>query len=219
MRHLLLCCVVLLAACASPQKRLMEDLAEADEARRDLEAERAKVAQKAAKRTLAAYPEWALTAPPPDGAGFYAVGVGQSPRLEMARSKAQLRASYSVAKQLRQEIAGGERLADYDRDGQSSSTYTVLIDQLVDWQPVVGYEVLKQEIVPIDGVFHAYLLVRMPLDGFNRALEERRRAAHDEAVRRDFDELHRRLGALRAAKQAEAATQASPAPGLTGTPD
>lgn len=206
--------VLLIAACASPQKRLAKDIAEAEEIRRDMDAERAKLAQKEAKRELKAYPDWALETPRPDATGLYAVGVGKSSDLEIARKKAHLQAAYQISKQLGQELAGGERLAEYDRDTNASSTYQVLIDQLVDWTPVVGFETIKQDIQPIDGVFHAHLLVKMPYEEFNRVLQDRRRGAHDEAVRRDFDDLHFRLEQLRSATR-EQASVASPA-GTTG---
>lgn len=209
----LLALCVALAGCSSPQKRLAKDLAKAEEVRREAREKEAKLAQKQAKRLIKAYPDWALEAPRPDATGLYAIGVGRSRDLELARKKARLQASYEIAKQLNQELAGGERLAEYDRDTHASSTYQVLIDQLVDWTPVVGYEVLKQEIVPVDGVFHVYLLAKMPYEAFNQVLQERRRQAQDDAVRRDFDALHERLERLRQIKREQATLGvAEPAP-------
>lgn len=203
-RHILMIIsLLLIAACSSPQKHLAKDIAEAEEIRREAEEDRAKLAQKDAKQKLRAYPDWALETPRPDATGVYAVGVGKSNDLEIARKKAHLQASYQIAKQLNQVLAGGERIAEYDRDANASSTYQVLIDQLVDWTPVVGFDTVKQDIQPIDGVFHAYLLVKMPYEEFNRVLQDRRRGAQDEAMRRDFDELHFRLEKLRSAKRNE----------------
>lgn len=215
---ILVACLLALVACSSPQKRLAADIAEAEELQRELDEERAEIAQKAAKRQLKSYPDWANTTPRPDGTGLYAVGVGKSNDLEIARKKAHLQAFYAIAKQLNLELAGGEQLAEYDRNANASSTYQVLIDSLVDWVPVVGTETIKQTVQPVDGVFTAFVLVKMPYDEFNKVLQQRMRAAHDEAVRRDFDQLHFRLEELRKAKHDQAVTQHIEASSARATP-
>lgn len=193
--------VMLVAAgCSSPAKRSAKAIAEAQEERAEQAEREAKRQQKIAKRELKAYPDWALATPKPDATGLYAVGVGRSQRLEIARKIAALEAGYAIAKQLGQEIAGGERLSQGDRDTISSSNYRQLIDQLVDWQSVVGTEVVKEQVEPVDGVFRAFVLVRYPYAEFNQVLQDRMRGIEDARLRREYEDLHERLRDMRRAK-------------------
>ncbi len=211
---------LMLAACASPQTRLANDLQDLAEARREAEEEEREAAQKVAKRALKQFPDWALMTPPADSRGFYGVGMAHSGAVPTAIKMSQLEAQYAHAKQLNAELAGGERVAHVDRDAMTSTRYTNLVDLLVDWTPVIGFETVKSEVLPIDGTYHSFVLLHLPYDAFNRVVQDRLQRAEDARSRMQFEDLHRRLGELRGAKQEQAEIGAAAAlPGVAPFPD
>lgn len=189
---------VMLAGCSSaPSKKdLAEDEARAAEVRAHAASERRAADQKHVESTLAQVPGWALNPPKPDGEGVYAVGIGESDTLRIALRKATLEAEFGLAKVYSQELSGSERI--YSRDDNShvsGDQYTALIDKLVSQVPVVGFEVVKQEIVPFDGKFNVYVLLKLPYSQFNRVLQDQIgiAKAKDAAVAKSFAELEARL--------------------------
>ena len=125
---------------------------------------------------------------------MYAVGAAESASLNVAQKKAILDAEFGLAKQYRQELSGSERSFTQERNDRSlASQYTQLIDKLVARVPVVGFEVVKQEVKSVHGTFHSWILLKLPYAQFNRILQEQRAESVEASVQKEFDELDRRL--------------------------
>lgn len=220
-----------LVGCASKPtaESMQKDQIKANELRAAAEASQSEKRQVRNEAYLEGIPQWALQPPKPDAGGMYAVGSGESQSLSVAQKKAMLDAEFGLAKQYRQELSGSERSYTQERNDQSlSSQYTQLIDKLVTRVPVVGFEVVKQEVKSMHGTFHSWILLKLPYAQFNQVLQEQRADAVDTTVQKAFDEFDQRLkerAAQRmqesreqqALRQTEVATQASIAGQIEGT--
>ena len=158
-----------------------------------IEKQRRNVAQDLAEQSLDAMPSWAMTAPRPDNTGVYAVGVAESDKVQIAIKKAQLQAQYGLAKIFNQELAGSEQMMQQDAGAGSISRYQSLIQSLVNYVPVVGFEVVKQEVKAVNGEFQAYTLLKLPYAEFNKALQSQKQQAQNTDMKQAFAELERRL--------------------------
>ncbi|WP_024595889.1 LPP20 family lipoprotein [Pseudoalteromonas sp. AC163] len=159
------------------------------------------------EKELEALPEWVLSPPASDSSGFYGVGIAQSKQLNHSRRAARLQAEFELAKQTGQELSGSERSFEQGgASGEVNTQTTFLIDQIVDSIPVVGYQIVSQKLTTINGQFHAYTLLKLPYEEFNKALQQLKAKSNNNAVQKQFDDLERRLGKRRAEK--EKATQA-----------
>jgi len=162
--------------------------------------------QDAAEMLINATPDWYLTTPSPDAGGMYAAGSGKSDSMRIAMSKAKLRATFNLAKLYQKELAGSER--DFQRDsgdGTVMGQYEQLIDELVK-ASIVGEQVVAQKVKAIDGHIHAWVLMKLPYDAFNKVLEQKSAQSQNKSVRAAFDDLERRLDKRR--KQAREDAQA-----------
>lgn len=158
-----------------------------------IEKQRRNAAQDLAEQTLDTMPSWAMTAPRPDNTGVYAVGVAESDKVQIAIKKAQLQAQYGLAKIFNQELAGSEQMMQQDAGAGSSSSYQSLIQSLVNYVPVVGFEVVKQEVKAVNGEFQAYTLLKLPYGEFNKALQSQKQQAQNTDMKQAFADLERRL--------------------------
>ncbi|HMV60772.1 MAG TPA: hypothetical protein PKL69_02510 [Agitococcus sp.] len=158
-----------------------------------IEKQRRNAAQDLAEQTLDTMPSWAMTAPRPDNTGVYAVGVAESDKVQIAIKKAQLQAQYGLAKIFNQELAGSEQMMQQDAGAGSSSSYQSLIQSLVNYVPVVGFEVVKQEVKAVNGEFQAYTLLKLPYVEFNKALQSQKQQAQNTDMKQAFADLERRL--------------------------
>jgi len=207
---------VIVAGCASTSSRqdAAKDEIKAQAIRADaVRANKAK-AQHQAEELIAAVPAWSLEPPKPDGTGVYAVGMAESQTLPIALRKAMLQGEFSLAKIYSQEISGLER--SYVQDNGKSGVaeqFTGLIDKLVMQVPLSGIEVVRQEIKPIDGSFHAFVLLKLPYDQFNQVLQNQRAKTRDTAIAAAFDDLERRIKERRKQHQEDAAAVASASSG------
>lgn len=174
------------SGCASTEKRLAQDMAEREKLMRKAEEERREHAQKEARREIKAVPKWAMRTPSPDSTGIYAVGMAQSDQIPVAMRKAELQGKYALAKQVNEVISGLERANVTDNGQTTLDGFSQRIESLVDWADVAGTEVVKQEVVPIDGRFHAFYLYKLPFEATNRVLQERLRKAHAQSEREAF---------------------------------
>ena len=191
-----------LHGCASQKaaNELAAEQAKASKIQLKADNQRQNIAQEKAQNTLEQFPSWALQVPAPDATGVYAIGIGDSDKVPIAIKKAQLEAEYGLAKLYNQELAGGERSSQQDNGNGSSSQYTALISKLVDYVPVVGFQIIKQDIKAIDGKFNAFILMKLPYEEFNKVLQQQKQksqGAQDKAV---FDDLEKRLELRRKAK-------------------
>lgn len=197
----------LLTGCASTPKSLKDiakEQAEVTTLQARAQAEQRQQDQQRMEAAMQQVPAWALDMPQPDASGVYAVGMGEADRLRLALRKAMLDAEFGLAKLYRQELSGSERAFTQDSSGDAvSEQYTALIDKLVSAVPVVGFQVIGQEVKPIDGLYHAFVLLKLPYDEFNRVLQSQRRNEQDKTIRAAFDDLERRLEKRRQQDRAE----------------
>ncbi len=173
--------------------------------------------QKRLETNISKIPEWAIQAPPPDDNGVYAVGIGESDNIHQAIRKAMLDGEYGLAKNYNQLLSGSERQYSQDNSGNySQSQYTQLIDSLVSQVPIVGFEVIHQNVRPIDGAYMAYVLLKLPYNQVNRVLQERGSSTSSNDIKHAFDELSVRLDKLQKqnAQQVTGPSQGVP----SGTP-
>jgi hypothetical protein len=185
-----------LIACASKPtaESIQKEQLKAEELRDQADAAKAKKRQSQNEDFIEGIPAWALQPPRPDAEGMYAVGGAESVSLNIAQKKAMLDAEFGLAKQYRQELSGSERSYTQERNDRSlTNQYTQLIDKLVARVPVVGFEVVKQEVKSVHGTFHSWLLLKLPYAQFNRILQEQRAESVEASVQKEFDELDRRL--------------------------
>jgi len=192
-----------LAACSAtePENAMNKRLAELE--RQQIEMTERQEAREQAQREqeLESVPDWVMDPPDSDATGFYGVGVAQSKSLNHARKSARLQAEFELAKMSRQELSGSERAYEQgNSDGDVESQTTFLIDKVVDAVPVVGYDVVDQELTPVDGVYHAYVLLKLPYNQFNTVLQQQRASEKDDKVQAAFDDLERRLDKRRQEK-------------------
>lgn len=222
MVKMLLICVLFVAAfitgCSSAptMEQSAKDEVRASEIRAKAEEERRAREQKRMEAEIVQVPEWALKPPRPDSAGVYAAGMSESDTMRVALRKAMLEAEFGLAKNFNQELSGSERLYAQDNGGRAGAEqYTVLIDKLVSQVPVVGFEVVHQEVKALDGKYVVYVLVKLPYAQFNRVLQEQRAMATDQTAAAAFDDLERRINRRRQQMREDGANQQEGA-GRTG---
>ena len=198
----LLSAVLALHGCASQKTadELAIEQAKASQIQLKADSQRQNIAQEKAQNTLEQFPSWALQVPAPDATGVYAIGIGDSDKVPVAIKKAQLEAEYGLAKLYNQELAGSERSSQQDNGNGSSSQYTALISKLVDYVPVVGFQIVKQDIKAIDGKFNAFILMKLPYEEFNKVLQQQKQKAVSTQDKAAFDDLEKRLEIRRKAK-------------------
>lgn len=167
-----------------------------------IENQRREAAQQQAEKTIDAIPSWAITVPRPDQTGVYALGIAESDKVQIAIKKAHLQAQYGLAKLFNQELAGSEQSMQQDAGANSSSNYQSLIQSLVNYVSVVGFEVVKQEVKAVNGEFQAYTLLKLPYAEFNKALQNQQQQTQNVQMKQAFKELEQRLQQRQYEKQA-----------------
>lgn len=198
--------VTILSGCSSNDiAERLEALENQREANETARIEKATVKQ---QEEIDALPEWVLNPPVSDTTGFYGVGIAQSKQLNHSRRAARLQAEFELAKQTGQELSGSERSFEQGgASGEVNAQTTFLIDQIVDSIPVVGYQIVDQKLTTLNGQFHAYTLLKLPYEEFNKALQQLKNKSNNTYVQKQFDDLERRLSKRRTekeqAKQAE----------------
>jgi hypothetical protein len=174
----------------------VKDEQRASEVRERAEVKVAEKKQDQAAEDLSSMPKWVLEPPKADGQGIYAVGMAESDTLRISMRKAMLEAEFGLAKLYKQEISGSERMFDQERGTKNNtSQYTALIDKLVARVPVVGFEVIQQEVKPIRGIYHTWVLLKLPYAQFNKVLLEQKTDSLDQTVKEAFDDLEKRVRA------------------------
>jgi len=209
LKHIMTAVAVLsVAACSTtvpdPTVEMNKRLAELEKQQIEMEERQKAREQIQREEELAALPDWVLEPPAADATGFYGVGVAQSKHLNHARKSSRLQAEFELAKMYRQELSGSERaFEEGNTDGDVTSQTVFLIDKIVDAVPVVGYHVVEQTMVPIDGVFHSAVLLKLPYDQFNMVLKQQRAEEEDKKIQAHFDDLERRLAERRKQREEE----------------
>jgi hypothetical protein len=193
---------------SSPDTDMAKRLLELEQANKEMREQRIAEQQQKLEETLDVAPDWYLSPPGADSTGFYGVGYAQSKNIGHGKKAARLQAEFDLAKMYRQELSGSERSFERgDNEGGVQTQTTFLVDKIVDSVPVVGYTVVEQKLIPVNGVYEAYVLLKLPFDEFNRVLMSERAKTFDKTVQSQFDDLERRLKERRAEK--EAAEQAA----------
>ncbi len=198
-------CAVALGACSTAAEKRAKERESVAELQEKIQERSKRRENKRKQAFINEVPEWAMEAPPADSSGVYAVGAGDSDKLTTAVRIADLQAQYGLASQLDAEISGSERLFEEDRGaGKPLSRYRQLIDKLVAEVPVVGLEVVEKEVIPLQGRYHAFVLLKMPYEAFNNVLQAKRAEAAGSSMDEAFDDLERRIEKRRAASAAQA---------------
>ena len=198
-------CAVALGACSTAAEKRAKERESVSELQEKIQERSERRENKRKQAFINEVPEWAMEAPPADSSGVYAVGAGDSDKLTTAVRIADLQAQYGLASQLDAEISGSERLFEEDRGaGKPLSRYRQLIDKLVAEVPVVGLEVVEKEVIPLQGRYHAFVLLKMPYEAFNNVLQAKRAEAAGSSMDEAFDDLERRIEKRRAASAAQA---------------
>lgn len=175
-------------------------------AREAAAAERMDRESKAAEAFLKRVPSWASDPPRADGEAIFALGFGESKRLDLAQHKAVITAEFDLAKQYKQALSGSEQM--YQRDGAGSAApqerFTRLIERLVDRVELAGHEVIRRETIVRDGSYHHFVLMKLSWQDMSRILARQRPGSLDKSIDEQFIELDRRLRASREMRQAQA---------------
>ncbi len=207
--------LLVIAGCSSTPtaKDIAKDEVAATEVREKSQVARTQREQARAQAYMEKVPKWVVEPPKGDGDVAYAVGVGQSSKMDLAQKKAALEAQFELAKGFKQALSGSER--QYRRDNGKAGVderFTLLIDQVVDRVPLAGYEVVRRETLPIDGAFHSFVLMKASYSEMQRVLAERSSERRDRSIDEQFDELERRLKEHRKERDAAKAEVAASPP-------
>ena len=93
----------------------------------------------------------------------------------------------------------------------------LLIDALVARVPVSGYDIVKTNVKPYEGQFHAYVLAKIPFDEFNSVMKNNK-----DELKGEFDgafqALEARLNEREARAQASTVTPTQPGASLLSWP-
>jgi len=196
--------LVLSGCSSSPNEELYDRLAELEEMQSERQKTRNEIEQEKREQEIEIAPTWVLSPPTSDATGVYGVGIAESKKLSHGLKSARLQAEFALAKMFKQELSGSERAFEQgNSEGDVTTQTTFLIDKLVDAVPVVGYEVVEQKVVPIDGVNNVFVLLKMPYDEFNKVLQAEKAKELDKKVQASFDDLERRLDKRRTQKSDE----------------
>lgn len=192
-------CAGLAACSSSPNEELMDKLAKIEEQQVALKQAQIDREQEKREQEMEAAPSWVLSPPQSDSTGVYGVGIAESKKLSHGLKAARLQAEFALAKMFKQELSGSERAYEAgDSEGDVTTQTTFLIDKIVDSVPVVGFDVIEQKVVPLNGVNNVYVLLKMPYDQFNKVLQAERAKTLDTKAQAAFDDLERRLEKRRA---------------------
>lgn len=190
---------------SSPDEEMAARLKALEEANQEIVAKRNMAEQSLREQEMDVAPSWYLSPPDADGTGFYGVGYSKSKNLGHALKAARLQAEFALAKMYKQELSGSERAFERgNSEGDVVTQTTFLIDKIVDAVPVVGYSVVEQKMVPVNGVYETFVLLKLPYDEFNKVLQSQRERELDKTVQSAFDDLERRLASRRSQREQEA---------------
>jgi hypothetical protein len=192
-----------LSACASND--VADRIEEVNEVIAEARETQAEIAQNQREEEMDASPDWFLAPPLSDSTGFYGVGYAKSKHMGHALKSAKLQAEFDLAKVYKQELSGSERAFERgNSDGDVQVQTTFLIDKIIDAVPIIGYQVIEQKMLPINGTYETFVLLKLPYDQFNEVLQAQRQNSLDKTVQASFDDLDRRLALRRTQKAGEA---------------
>ena len=186
---------------------LLKPQFEIEKLRREVNQERLDEAQQRREAEIKMLPSWVLTPLQADQTGFYAVGMAESKSIFFVMKKAKMQAEFELAKQYRQLLSGSERSFERENTaGELQTQTTVLIDKLIDEVPIIGYDIVKQQIIAVNGMHTAYILLKMPYEQYNKVLQAQKETQTETKISNAFDALQIRLKSRRAEMQQVKAT-------------
>ncbi len=188
---------------------IAKDQALADKIHQKAEADKLAKQQIAMKDEINSMPEWVGQVPPKDENGFYAVGQGSSESMRVSMEKAKIDGEFGLAEQVKNSISGQIRQRDKDGVMGLQEDYSRLVDNLISEVSVSGYEVIHQDVRPIQGRFHSYVLLRLPFDSSNRVVKEREAKSHDAEIKQDYADMAARIDKEKEEARRKAADQAA----------
>ena len=128
---------------------IAKDQAKADQIRQNAEAAQAKERQATMSDEINAMPEWVTQVPPTDATGFYAVGKGDSESMDVSMDKARLDGEFGLAEQFKNSVSGQVQRREKEGVNGLQADYLRLVDNLVAEVPLNGYQVIHQDVKPI----------------------------------------------------------------------
>jgi len=197
----------ILSGCSSTSNQdssraLMEQQYEMEKLRHKFNQEKQNIEQQQREEEIKILPPWVLTPLQADLTGFYAVGMAESKSIFFVMKKAKMQAEFELAKQYRQLLSGSER--SFEREnvtGELQTQTTVLIDKLIDEVPIIGYDIVQQEIIAVNGKHTAYILLKMPYEQYNTVMQAQKESQTETKIANAFDALQTRLTSRRAEMQ------------------
>ncbi len=186
---------LLLVGCSGPSmKDIAEDRIEADKVVEDAAEERRERQQERNEDYLGEVPSWAMEPPTEDPSYIYAVGMADSAKMPLALRQAKLVGDFNLAQEIKQELSGMEKqYASETNTATPQSQYTLVVDRFVERVHLQGQEVIHQEVIPIDGRYHAFLLLRMPIENLIAAAEDAKGREVQQSAQAAYDGLQERL--------------------------
>lgn len=159
----------------------------------ELKAERAAIQAAKKREKIEQLPDWYLEPPKNDGYGVYGIGVGESSKYAIAMKRGKLAAEFAAAQQMSSELSG--LVKSYSSDSQESinDSYSETIEKLVSGVAVVGYTVVKSELIEMGNKYHSYYLIHLPYNEFNKALKQSEITAESAEISLAFKELERKV--------------------------
>lgn len=183
-------------------KTLLKQQFEMEKLRREFNQEILELEKQKREEEIKTLPPWVLNPLPADQTGFYAVGMAESSSILFVMKKAKMQAEFELAKQYRQLLSGSERSFERENTaGELQTQTTVLIDKLIDEVPIVGYGIVKQKIIAINGKHTAYILLKMPYEQYNKVLQAQKETQAETTIANAFDALQTLLASRRAEMQ------------------
>ena len=189
----------ILSGCSSTNNQnLVKQQFDNEKLRADFNQQRQGIEQQQREEEIEALPSWVLTPFLSDQTGFYAVGMAESKSLFFVMKKANMQAEFELAKQYHQLLSGSERSFERENSaGEIQTQTTVLIDKLIDEVPIVGYDIIKQKVIALNGKHTAYILLKMPYEQYNKVLQTQKEAQTEMKVAEAFETLQLRLKSRR----------------------
>lgn len=180
--------LILISACSSsPTEQHLEAMEESH--KKLVEKKTEKISEQ-----IELIPDWYLDIPKPDETGIYGVGVAESDNIFYSLKSAELDAKGDLSKQFKQFLSGQERrYENQSLQGNVSTQTEFLIDNLIEEVNLAGVERVKREVVNNNGVGTAFVLLKMPYEHYNLALQNLKQQSFSEQVKESFEALELRL--------------------------
>ena len=162
--------------------------------------------QVAPTTATAAIPGWYMNPPESDSDAIYVVGTSISRDMAMSVQKASLDAETHLANKIAGEISSMTK--DYKREVGDEFTQSteIVSNKLAAEVKIVGGVIAKKQITAEGGGFRTYVLMKYPLGGNNKLLQQYKEATRKPPTNQEKaeDELDQRVRERRPAAEPQA---------------